>query len=282
MRPATLPASAAPVVVGTALAWQAGGFAAIPAAVALLGALLTQIGTNFANDLFDFEKGADTQARLGPVRAAAAGLLTSRQLRGGMIVAFGLAFLTAVYLTVVAGWPLLVIGVLGILSGLAYTGGPWPLGYHGLGDLFVMIFFGFVAVCGTCFVQMHSVPPLAWAASAAVGALSTAILVVNNVRDRETDVGAGKRTLVVRFGRLAGTVEYALLLLVAFAALPWMWVQGQLRPVVMLPLATLPMAVGLLRRLAREEGAALNEVLRSTALLLLIYSVWLAVGLVLA
>ena len=282
IRPATLPAGAAPVVVGAALAAQAGGFRAGPALAALFGALFIQIGTNFANDVFDFEKGADTSARLGPVRTAQSGLLTPGALKTGMIAAFGLATLTGVYLTLVAGPVIVAIGVASILSGIAYTGGPWPLGYHGLGDLFVMVFFGFVAVCGTCLVQMGSVPTLAWAASAAVGGLSTAILVVNNIRDRETDVVAGKRTLVVRLGRRAGTAEYALMLALAFVAPVIMMVQGALSPVVLLPLLTLPVGLGLLKRVAATEGAALNPVLGQTARLLLLYSALMAVGLVLA
>lgn len=282
VRPATLPAGAAPVVVGAALAEQAGGFRAGPALAALLGALLIQVGTNFANDVFDFEKGADTSARLGPVRTAQSGLLTPGALKRGMIVAFGLATLCGVYLTMVGGPVIVAIGVASILSGIAYTGGPWPLGYHGLGDLFVMVFFGFVAVCGTCYVQLGVVPPLAWAASAAVGALSTAILVVNNVRDRQTDVVAGKRTLVVRLGRAAGTAEYALMLVLAYAAPVIMMAQGGLSPVVLLPLLTAPLGLGLLKKVAGTEGPALNPVLGQTARLLLLYSALMAVGLVLA
>ena len=174
--------------------------------------MLLQVGSNLANDVFDFEKGADTDERLGPVRAAQAGLLEPRQLRTGMLVVFALALAIGVYLTAVAGPVVIAIGLASIASGVAYTGGPYPLGYHGLGDVFVMAFFGFVAVCGTAFVQAGHVPARAWFASGPVGAIATAVLVVNNVRDRETDVKAGKRTLPVRFGRRAGIVEYGFLI----------------------------------------------------------------------
>jgi len=182
-RPATLTAAFAPVAVGTACAWRVGGFRWDAALAALLGAFLIQIATNFANDMFDFQKGADTEERLGPTRAAQAGLLTVRQLRRGIIVAFALALGTGIYLTSIAGPAVIVIGLASMAAGLAYTGGPFPLAYNGLGDVFVMGFFGFVAVCGTAFVQALSVPDVAWVASIPIGALATAILVVNNVRD---------------------------------------------------------------------------------------------------
>src|SRR5580692_1531577 len=206
-RPATLVAAFVPVAVGAACAVADAHFRAGPALAALLGAVFIQIGTNLANDVYDFERGADTAERLGPTRAVQAGLLTARQVRAGMVVAFGLATLAGAYLVSAAGWPVVAIGVLSVASGIAYTGGPYPLGYHGLGDVFVMAFFGFVAVCGTVFVQAHEVPLLAWLAAVPVGAIATAVLVVNNLRDREQDARAGKRTLAVRFGRRAGVVE---------------------------------------------------------------------------
>jgi 1,4-dihydroxy-2-naphthoate polyprenyltransferase len=279
-RPATLTAALTPVLVGTAVAQAAGGAKAGPALAALFGACMIQIATNFANDVFDHEKGADTHERLGPTRAVQAGLLTPRQVRAGMGVAIALAVLAGAYLAAVAGWPVVVIGVLSVLSGIAYTGGPYPLGYHGLGDVFVMIFFGFVAVCGTVFVQTGAVPPLAWLASVPVGAIATAVLVVNNVRDRETDVKAGKRTLAVRFGRRAGVAEYAALLALAYAA-PVAAVLWMHRPAwVLLPMATLPIALRLLRTLATEEGRPLNACLAGTAKLLLLHGALFAVGLV--
>src|SRR5262249_51411853 len=187
----TLPAAVVPVVVGTACAAASGGMALGPALAALGGALAIQIGTNFANDVFDAERGADGPDRIGPVRAVAAGLITPAAMKRAMIAAFGIATALGVYLIAVAGWPVVAIGVASILSGIAYTGGPWPLGYHGLGDAFVLVFFGFVAVCGTAFVQLDHVPWLAIVAAVPVGALATAILVVNNLRDRATDERAG-------------------------------------------------------------------------------------------
>jgi 1,4-dihydroxy-2-naphthoate octaprenyltransferase len=278
-RPATLGAAVVPVAVGTAVAHAAGGLAWGPALAALSGSICIQIGTNFANDVFDHEKGADTEERLGPPRAAALGLLTGRQLYTGIAVVFGLALLCGVYLTAVAGWPVVAIGVASLLSGLAYTGGPYPLGYHGLGDVFVMAFFGFVAVCGTAFVQLGHVPELALWASVPVGALATAILVVNNVRDRETDVVAGKRTLAVRFGRRGALGEYLALLVLSYAVPVLLVATGRTGGWALLPLLTLPVAVLRLRALFAAVGKAHNPVLVGTAKLLLLYGALFAVGL---
>lgn len=280
-RPATLTAAFAPVAVGTACAWRVGGFRWDAALAALLGAFLIQIATNFANDMFDFQKGADTEDRLGPTRAAQAGLLTVRQLRRGIIVTFALALGTGVYLTWVAGPAVIVIGLASMTAGLAYTGGPFPLAYNGLGDVFVMAFFGFVAVCGTAFVQASFVPQIAWAASVPIGALATGILVVNNVRDFEGDARAGKTTLVVRFGRGAGVREYAFLLAAAYATPIIMFVFGWTSAWVCLPLLTVLWAVGLLRSLVNERGVALNQTLAETAKLLSLFGVLFAIGIAL-
>jgi 1,4-dihydroxy-2-naphthoate octaprenyltransferase len=184
-----------------------------------------------------------------------------------------------VYLTAVSGWPLVAIGLASIASGVAYTGGPYPLGYNGLGDVFVFVFFGLVAVCGTAFVGTGAVPALAWAAAVPVGALATAVLVVNNVRDRATDVVAGKRTLVVRLGRRFGTIEYAALWVVAWGAA--VALAASLRsPVMLLPLATVPFGVRLMRTVATVEGRPLNATLASTAKMLLAYGALLTVALV--
>ena len=280
-RPATLTAAVVPVAVGTACAAAAHGVAIGPALAALFGAMMIQIGTNFANDVFDFESGADTDERLGPVRAAAAGLLQPGQMRAGMAIAFGLAFAAGCYLTAVAGWPIVVIGLASIASGIAYTGGPFPLGYHGLGDVFVLAFFGFVAVCGTAFVQLGAIPELAWWASVPIGALATAILVVNNIRDRETDVVAGKRTLAVRFGRSAGLAEYTALVIAAYAVPVGLWFTGRLGIEVLLPVATAPFAVACVVAVARTDGPALNRTLIHTAQLLLVFGASFAAGIAL-
>ncbi len=279
-RPATLTAAVVPVVVGSAAALAVDGFRLGPAAAALFGAIMIQIGTNFANDVFDYEQGADTEERLGPTRATQAGLLTATQMKFGMTLAFAAATLAGLYLTAVAGWPVVAFGLASIASGIAYTGGPYPLGYHGLGDVFVMIFFGFVAVCGTAFVQVGSVPALAVYASLPVGALATAILVVNNVRDRDTDVKAGKRTLVVRWGRRAGVAEYALLLALAYLTPIYLWLSAQASSAVLLPLLSAPMAWTQWRVLVTTEGPALNPCLARTAQILLVFGLLFAVGLV--
>jgi 1,4-dihydroxy-2-naphthoate octaprenyltransferase len=280
-RPATLTAAIVPVIVGTAVAHASGGVRVGPAIAALVGAVLIQIATNFANDVFDHEKGADTAERLGPTRATQAGLLTPRQVRAGMIGAVALAVPAGLYLTSVAGLPIVLIGVASILSGIAYTAGPYPLGYHGLGDIFVFVFFGLVAVGGTAFVEVGHLPPLALLAAVPVGALATAVLVVNNVRDRVTDAVAGKRTLAVRLGRRAGEIEYAALLALAYAS-PLVAVIAFGRSVwSLLPIASLPIAIRLFRTLATTEGRPLNACLAGTAKLLLVFGVLFAVGLAL-
>ncbi len=281
-RPATLTAALVPVLVGTAVAQVSGGLRMGPAFAALFGAFMIQIATNFANDVFDHEKGADTHERLGPTRAVQAGLLSPSQVRKGLLVTIALAVLSGIYLTSVAGWPIVLFGTLSILSGVAYTGGPYPLGYHGLGDIFVLIFFGFVAVTGTVFVQTGTVPVLALIASVPVGAIATAVLVVNNVRDRNTDVKAGKRTLAVRFGRRFGVIEYALLLLVAYLTPLLLFVAYPCGPWVFLPLLTLPIGIRLTRTLATTEGPPLNVCLANTAKLLLLYGLLFSAGLLLS
>lgn len=208
-RPRTLPAAVAPVVAASALAARDGVFL-LPAALACLGfALLIQIGTNFANDYFDYLKGADTAERVGPRRAVAAGLVSPATMRIAMLLVFGLAFLVGLTLLRYGGWPLVVIGVVSIGCGVAYTGGPYPLAYHGLGDIFVFVFFGLVAVGATYFVQAGMVSAEAWIIGAGIGALATNILVANNYRDIATDRKAGKRTLAVRFGRRFTRAEFA-------------------------------------------------------------------------
>ena len=280
-RPATLTAAFAPVAVGTACAWRVGALRWEAALAALLGAFLIQIATNFANDMFDFQKGADTEERLGPTRAAQAGLLTVAQLRRGIITAFALALGTGIYLTWIAGPAVVVIGLASMAAGLAYTGGPFPLAYNGLGDVFVMAFFGFVAVCGTAFVQALFVPQIAWAASVPMGALATGILVVNNVRDFEGDARAGKTTLVVRFGREGGVIEYALLLVVAYVTPVVMFALGWTTAWVCLPLLTILWGVRLFHSVLRDRGVALNETLAETAKLLSLFGILFAIGIAL-
>ncbi len=280
LRPRTLPVSLAPVLVGTAVSYHLGGLRIGPALAAALGALLLQIGSNLANDVFDYEKGADTEARIGPPRATQLGLLTPRAMKRGMWVMFGGALLVGLYLTAVAGPAIVAIGLVSIASAVAYTGGPWPLGYHGLGDLAVFVFFGVVAVTGTVFVQLGQLPELAFAASIPVGALATAILVVNNLRDIETDRAAGKRTLAVRLGRRGARGEWLLLVASAYllALLPWLFFGA--KAWVLLCWLTLPLAGKLGRVIVSQQaGPPLNEALAGTAKLSLFFSLLFAAGL---
>jgi len=279
-RPKTLPAAAAPVVVGTAVAIGEQVFSFWPALAALLGALMIQIGTNLANDVFDFKKGVDTSERLGPLRVTQAGLLTPRQVMIGMWTAFGLAALAGLYLIWVGGWPIVVIGVLSIVSGIIYTGGPFPIGYRGLGDLFVFIFFGVVAVCGTYYVQAGSVSVAAVWASVPMGLLITAILVVNNLRDIDTDRATGKKTLAVRLGVRGTQVEYLLLLTGSYAVPLWVGLLGVSSLWVLLSWLSLPLATSLWKQIRHDKGRALNPALAGTARLTLIYALLFSVGMI--
>ena len=293
-RPQTLPAAAAPVIVGTALAISADVFAPLPAAMAFIGATLIQIGTNFANDYYDAIKGADTEDREGFTRVTQAGIIPPEQVKLATIVTFALAIFSGTYLVYIGGLPILVIGLVSVFCGWAYTGGPYPLGYHGLGDLFVFVFFGIVAVMGTFYVQaVTAVEPLtttipegtvtleAFVASLPIAGISTAIIVVNNIRDRETDVEAGKRTLAVRLGYRWSRAEYVALLALAYVTPLWFWLAAGFGPSVLLPLVSLPYAAVVTRTvLTRTDGEALNPALEGTGKLLAIYSVLFAVGVV--
>ncbi len=278
-RPKTLPAAMAPVVVGMALAWHEHAFHAGAALAALLGALLLQIGANFSNDALDYQRGADTHERLGPLRVTQAGLLSPQQVMRGTWVVFGLAALCGLYLIARAGWPILVIGLASILAALAYTGGPYPLGYHGWGEAFVFLFFGPVAVVGTYYVQALDYHPLAGIAALPVGLLATAILVVNNYRDLETDRAAGKHTLAVRLGPRGAQIEYLLLLLGAYLTPLYLWWSGRTNAGVLLTWLTLPLSLPLFRAMFRERGRILNRTLAGTARLELLFSLAFALGL---
>ncbi|WP_226006454.1 1,4-dihydroxy-2-naphthoate polyprenyltransferase [Natrinema salinisoli] len=294
-RPQTLPAAAAPIIVGTGLAVHEGVFAPLPALFAFVGAALIQIGTNFANDYYDAIKGADTEDREGFTRVTQSGLISPEQVKLATFVTFGLAIITGTYLVYIGGLPILIVGLVSVFCGWAYTGGPYPLGYHGLGDLFVFVFFGLVAVTGTYYVQAAAVlaEPLttaipvgtltrdAVAASLPVAGISTAILVVNNIRDKETDAGTGKRTLAVRLGYRWSRLEYVSLLALAYVVPLWFWAAAGLGPGVLLPLVTLPYAAMIARTVCtRTDGEALNPALEGTGKLLAIYAVCFAGGLV--
>jgi 1,4-dihydroxy-2-naphthoate polyprenyltransferase len=278
-RPKTLPAAIVPVATGAACAAHFAELAVAPTVAALAGSLLLQVGSNFANDVYDFEKGADTEQRLGPTRAVAAGLISPQHMKRAMLAVFALAALVGCYLASVAGPLVVVVGVAAIISAIGYTGGPFPLGYNGLGELFVFIFFGLVAVTMTVFVNLGAAPPLAWVCAVPVGCLAAAILVVNNVRDVETDRVAGKRTLAVRFGRRFGERQYAGLVMSSYLAPPLAFALRLAPASIVLPLLTLPFGIHLTRRLQTLTGSDLNPVLADTAKLLLAYGILLCAGL---
>ncbi|MBI5610253.1 MAG: 1,4-dihydroxy-2-naphthoate polyprenyltransferase [Deltaproteobacteria bacterium] len=278
-RPATLTAALAPLAVGGALAWR--DHVADPLAwlAALVGALLIQLGTNFANDVFDYEKGADTAERKGPLRVTQAGLVTPAAVKRAMILAFGLAVLCGSYLVWRCGMPVVYIGLASVAAGVLYTGGPWPLGYLGLGDVFVFAFFGVVAVVGTYFVQAATVSADAILWSLPVGASCTAILVVNNLRDAETDVLVGKRTLAVRWGATAVRVEYFLMAAAAVGVPVGLAVRDRAWPLA-LPVLALPAVVRSARTVWRHsDGPTLNGALGSTARWHLLVGLLAALGL---
>jgi 1,4-dihydroxy-2-naphthoate octaprenyltransferase len=280
-RPRTLPAAVAPVLVGTALAATEGDWHPLRFAAAMLGALFIQVGTNLSNDYSDARRGADTEDRLGPVRVTAGGLVPPRQVLVATSVAFGLAVLAGAYLIATAGWELLLIGAASILAGILYTGGPRPYGYEGLGEVFVFLFFGVVAVGGSYYVQTETMEWEALALSVPVGLLAAAILVVNNVRDLETDRRAGKRTLAVRMGRERSRALYAAMVYGAFvtAQVPWIAGSHSLEPWLLLSLAALPLAPPLVRTVRqRTDGPSLNGALARTGMLQLVFCTLLAAG----
>jgi 1,4-dihydroxy-2-naphthoate octaprenyltransferase len=282
-RPRTLPAAIAPVLVGTALAGQQDEFHALRFVAALVGSIFIQIGTNLSNDYSDARRGADTEDRLGPVRVTAGGLIPPQRVLVGTYVAFGIAVCAGAYLAAVAGWELLAVGAASILAGVLYTGGPRPYGYEGLGELFVFLFFGVVAVVGSYFVQTEDLAWEAFALSVPVGLLAAAILVVNNIRDIETDRRAGKRTLAVKLGRdgarrlWLGMVVLALatpLVVAATGALSW-WIA--------LPVLSVPLVPSLWTKVREHtDGPSLNAALAETGRLLAVFSLLLATGVLLS
>lgn len=279
VRPKTLGAAVAPILIGTAMAYAVDKGHAVAALAALLGALLIQIGTNFSNDYFDFVKGADTEERLGPIRATQAGLVTPEAMRRNFVVVFGLAVLVGIYLVYRGGWPIVIIGVLSIASGILYTSGPMPLGYLGLGDLFVLIFFGPVAVGGTFYVQTLELPLEVILAGFGPGLLATALLAVNNLRDEPTDKKVGKRTLAVRFGPAFARGEF----LTAFALaliLPFIlafWTNGHWFACLS-ALIIIPGRSPIRQIISGVEGVELNETLAATGKLIILYSILFSFG----
>jgi 1,4-dihydroxy-2-naphthoate octaprenyltransferase len=282
-RPRTLPAAIAPVLVGTSLAGFAHVFHPLRFLAALLGAVFIQVGTNLSNDYSDARRGADAEDRLGPVRVTAGGLVPPRQVLVATYVTFGLAVLAGVYLIIVAGWQLLIVGGASILAGVAYTGGPRPYGYEGLGEVFVFLFFGVVAVAGSFFVEVKHLSWEAFALSVPVGLLAAAILVVNNVRDIDSDRRADKRTLAVRLGRERTRGLFAGVVYLAYILTPVTWLFGPTTAWVLLPWLTLPLAIGVVRTVrSRSDGPSLNGALARSGMLQLAFCMLLSAGLLLS
>ena len=282
-RPRTLPAALAPVLVGTALAGFQHAFHPLRFVAALLGAIFIQVGANLSNDYSDARRGADAEDRLGPVRVTAGGLVPPRQVLVATYVSFGLAVLIGIYLIVVAGPLLLVIGAASILAGVLYTGGPRPYGYEGLGEVFVFLFFGVVAVAGSYFVEVRHLDWEAFALSVPVGLLAAAILIVNNVRDIDSDRRAGKRTLAVRLGRERTRAMFAATLALAFVLALATWILGPLTAWVALCWLAIPLAASLVRLVATHtDGPSLNGALARSGMLQLVFCVLLSAGLLLS
>lgn len=281
-RPKTLPAAASPVLVGTAVAFVDHNMKLIPALIALAGGLLLQIGANLANDLFDYQKGADSQGRMGPLRVTQEGLLSTRQVLTGMWISFILAALCGIYLTLVSGWIIVLIGVLAILAAIAYSGGPFAYGYKGLGEFFVFIFFGFVAVCGTYYVQTNTISHLAIFSSIPVGLFVVAILVVNNLRDIESDRASGKQTMAVRKGDLWAKQEFIGLLAFAYLVVFLLGFSNLASPWILLSWISLPAIFPLSRSVINDRGRELNKTLTATGQITFIFSLLYAAGLVLS
>jgi 1,4-dihydroxy-2-naphthoate octaprenyltransferase len=281
-RPKTLPAAVAPVLVGTAVAIHENGFAPLFAVMALVTALLLQIAANLANDALDSRKGTDTADRLGPTRVTSSGMVPEKAVLTATGLVLMLSVLSGSVLVWRGGWPLLVLGLAAIVCAVAYTGGPFPLGYLGLGEVFVFMFFGPVAVTGSAWVQTLELTPLAVAVSIPIGALATGILVVNNLRDLQTDAASGKRTIAVRIGPRRTRHEYALLILVALASPPMFWLAGWLSWWWLITIATWPLAWFLMQQVYRQRGPSLNQTLAATARLQLFYSILLSASLILS
>lgn len=282
IRPRTLPAAASGVIMGSALAWHDGVFRFDATLICLAAALLLQIGSNLANDVFDFERGADTPNRQGPTRVTQAGLLSPTQVKLGMWIVFALAALLGLYLALLGGWPILVVGAAAIVSAIAYTGGPFPLGYYGLGDLFVFLFFGLASVAGTYYVQAGSISAAAWWMTIPPGLIITGILVVNNLRDLEDDRKAGKHTLAVVFGERGAKIQYLICLAVGYLALPIAAAFGLLPRLSLTAWLSLPIAIRAASVVLTQKGRALNAALAATGQAALAFSLLFWVGLMLA
>ena len=276
----TLSAAISPVILGCALAFHDGSFYFLICAMTLLAAVLIQIGANFANDVFDFQKGSDREGRLGPIRLTQSGFISPEQMKKAMWLTFALAICVGFYLALIGGWPIVIIGLASIVAGIAYTGGPYPLGYHGFGDVFVFIFFGLIAVPGTYYLQTNTVSNLSISMGVIMGMLSTAMLVVNNLRDADMDKLSGKKTLTVRFGKKFSKIQYSILMLIPFLLPLYIWWNVENELPVLITIFTLPISFYLINQIFSRTDTALNLVLERTARFLFIFTVLLSTGLV--
>ncbi len=280
-RPKTLLAAAVPVIVGSAVAIYHSAFRADTALIALICSLLIQIATNFVNDLYDFLSGSDNSNRKGPKRASVSGLISTSLMKKAIYITFGTAFILGLYLVYTGGLLILLIGILSIMAGFAYTAGPFPLAYNGLGDIFVFVFFGLVATTGTYYVQAGEITPLAFWASVPVGALVTNILVVNNYRDIEEDRISNKRTLAVIFGKTFTQIQYIVFMLISYIIPVFVYISFKSDVYVFLPLLSLPLSVKLIKMIFSLEGSDLNKTLELTAKLSGLYAILFAAGILL-
>ena len=280
-RPKTLPAAAAPVFVGTAVAYNSNEHNFLAALVALICSLLIQVGTNFVNDLYDFLKGADDENRVGPTRALAAGWISPTEMKRAIAITFGTTFILGLFLVYHAGWIILLIGIVSIISGYAYTAGPYPLAYNGLGDIFVFLFFGVVATVGTYYVQTLHFSWFALFASVPVGLLITNILVVNNYRDADEDKKKNKKTLAVKFGKRFALTQYFVSILLSYLMPIYIFIQFGTSLFILLPLISLPFAIKLILEIKKLEGKSLNKTLELTAKLSILFSFLFSIGIIL-
>ncbi|MGQ9644212.1 MAG: 1,4-dihydroxy-2-naphthoate polyprenyltransferase [Ignavibacterium sp.] len=279
-RPKTLPAAFVPVLVGSSLAYNQGKFYPLYSLIALICSLLIQIGTNFTNDLYDHLKGADTEKRKGPLRVLSAGMISPNEMKLAIVFVFGLTFLLGLYLVYVTDWKIFVIGVFSIIAGLAYTAGPYPLAYHGLGDLFVFLFFGIIGTMGTYYLHHQEFTFISFLVSLPVGALITNILIVNNYRDVEEDEQAGKNTLAVILGREFSRYEYIFFLLLAFFIPFILYFKFNFNATVFLPYVTLPFAIILAKMIFSFQGQQLNKTLEVSAKYSALYGILFSAGMI--
>lgn len=279
-RPKTLPAAFVPVLVGSSLAYNQGKFYPLYSLIALICALLIQIGTNFTNDLYDHLKGADTKKRKGPLRVLSAGLISTKEMKLAIVLVFCLTFLMGLYLVYVTDWNIFIIGVLSIIAGLAYTAGPYPLAYHGLGDLFVFLFFGIIGTMGTYYLHHQEFTFMSFLVSLPVGALITNILIVNNYRDVEEDKQASKNTLAVILGKKFSKYEFIFFLILAFFIPFVLYLKFNFNATIFLPYVTLPFAVILIKMIFNFQGQQLNKTLEVSAKYSALYGILFSAGMI--